>query len=190
MAATAMLVGLAKALAVGDPFGAVAAPAERPTATLIAVLVLSVLAGLAASGVVLKLGRSAFDGGFFARCGVTVLGLCLGGAILGGSFWVVGSLLSYAPGPSQSPESGVLFLVYATLAYGSIGTGRRGVGPAGRPGPRPAPCSDPRVTAATSPQDHDPRSVPQPGLTAPYHGKRPRRPFVGVEASSRVARVG
>lgn len=107
MAVTAVLVGLANALAVGDPFGAVAAPAERPTATLIAVLVLSVLAGLAASGVVLKLGRSALDGGFFARYGVTVLGLCLGGAILGGSFWVVGSLLNYAPGPSQSPESGV-----------------------------------------------------------------------------------
>ena len=49
-----------------------------------------------------------------------MLGLCLGGAILGGSFWVVGSLLNYAPEPSQGPESGVLFLVYATLAYGSI----------------------------------------------------------------------
>ena len=120
VAATAVLMGVLNAFAIDDPFDAVAAPAERPTATVIATLILAVIAGLAASGIILKLERSALDGGFLARYGVTVLGLCLGGAILGGSSWVVDSLLNYQPGPSQGPESGVFFLAYATLAYGSI----------------------------------------------------------------------
>lgn len=116
----AVLTGLGNALVISDPFDAVAAPAERPLATFVGMLLLSIPVGLAASGIVLRWGRSAFDGGFLARYGVAVLGLCLGGAILGGSSWVLGVMLNYEPGPPQSSESGIFFLLYATLAYGSV----------------------------------------------------------------------
>ena len=118
--ATAVVVGLANALVIGDPLGVVGAPAERQSATFAGFLILAALAGLAASEIALRRGRSALGGGFLARYGVAVLGLCLGGAILGGSSWVVTSLLNYAPGPPGGPESGLLFFAYATFAYGSI----------------------------------------------------------------------
>lgn len=116
----AVLVGLGNALFIGDPLDVVAAPAERPLATFVGMLLLSIPVGLAASEIVLRWGRSALYGGFLARYGVAVLGLCLGGAILGGSSWVLGVILNYEPGPPQNPESGIFFLLYATLAYGSI----------------------------------------------------------------------
>ncbi|MDP9425909.1 MAG: hypothetical protein M3P37_07705 [Actinomycetota bacterium] len=93
-----VLTGLGNALVISDPLDAVAAPAERPLVTFVGMLLLSVPVGLAASGIVLRWGRSALDGGFLARYGVAVLGLCLGGAILGGSSWTLGVMLNYEPG--------------------------------------------------------------------------------------------
>ena len=116
----AILVGLGNMLYIGDPFDVVGAPSGRPTATLIGVLLLSVPVGLVASGIVLRRGRAALAGGFFARYGVAVLGLCLGGAILGGSSSVLTVILNYEPGLPPGPESGIFFILYGTLAYGAM----------------------------------------------------------------------
>lgn len=116
----AVLVGLANAFAIGDVADVVGAPSERPLATLFGTLLLSVPAGLAASGLVSRRWRSALDEGFLIRYSVAVLGFCLGGAILGGSSWVLGVIVNYQPGLPQGPESGIFLLLYATLAYGAI----------------------------------------------------------------------
>ncbi len=116
----AVLVGFANMLYIGDPLNVVGAPAGRPLTTLIGMLLLSVPVGLVASGIVLRRGKSALAGNFLARYGVAVLGLCLGGAILGGSSWVLSVILNYEPGALQGPESGLFFTLWATLAYGSI----------------------------------------------------------------------
>lgn len=116
--AMALLVGLANALVIGDPLDVVGSSNNRPLAALFGTLLLAVVVGLGASEVVLRLGRPALGGGFFARYGITVLGMCLGGAILGGSSLALG-LLTSQPG-AQGPEGGVALLVYAALAYGSI----------------------------------------------------------------------
>lgn len=116
----AVLVGLANAWVIGDAADLVGAPSERPVATLLGTLLLAVPAGLTASSIVWRRRGSALNEGFLARYAIAVLGFCLGGAILGGSSWVLGAVIGYEPGPPQGPESGTLFILYATLAYGAI----------------------------------------------------------------------
>ncbi len=114
--ATAVLVGIANVLVIGDPRG-VFSEGGPP---LLGTFLLAMVAGLAASEIVLRTGRPALNGGFFARYGITVLGICLGGAILGGAILGGSSLalglLTGQPGPYDN----LPLLVYAALAYGLI----------------------------------------------------------------------
>ena len=114
----AVLVGLANMLAIGNPADVVGSAGAQSAASVLGNGLTAVLAGLVASEVVLRIGRSALGGGFLARYGITVLGLCLGGAILGGASLVIPALLSYGPGAQDGPEGGILFMAYAVLAYG------------------------------------------------------------------------
>ena len=99
--AVAVLVGLANMIVIGDPLDVVGSPPSRPLAAHFGALLLAAVAGLLASEIVLRIGRAALNGGFFARYGIAVLGLCLGGAILGGSSVALG-LLAGQPG-AQNP---------------------------------------------------------------------------------------
>ena len=110
----AVLVGLANVLVIGDPRGVF----SEDGPPLLGTFLLAVVAGLVSSEVVLRLGRSFLSSGFFARYGITVLGMCLGGAMLGGSSLALG-LVTSQPG-AQSSGEGVAFLMYAALAYGLI----------------------------------------------------------------------
>lgn len=113
----AVLVGLGNVLAV-DPRDVFASSEGRSLAALSGALLLAVAAGFVASEVVLRLGRAVLSGGFFARYAITVLGVCLGGAVLGGSSVALG-VLTNSPG-AQSPGWSVAILAYAALAYGLI----------------------------------------------------------------------
>jgi hypothetical protein len=116
--AIAVLVGITNTLVIGDPRDLVGPSTDQPLAALLGAFLLAVAAGLVASEAVLRLGRTALCGGFFARYGITVLGMCLGGAMLGGSSLALG-LLTNQPG-TQGPGWSIAVLTYAALAYGLI----------------------------------------------------------------------
>ncbi len=118
MRLTAVLVGLANTLVIGDPRDVFASSGGQTLGILLGTSLLAVVAGLVASEVVLRLGRPALGGRFAARYGITVLGMCLGGALLGGSSLALG-LLTNQPG-TQDGAGGVPLLMYAALAYGLI----------------------------------------------------------------------
>lgn len=115
---TAILVGLANTLVIRDPRDVLASSGGQTLDILFGTSLLAVVAGLVASEVVLRLGRPALGGRFAARYGITLLGMCLGGALLGGSSLALG-LLNNQPG-IQYGAGGVPLLVYAALAYGLI----------------------------------------------------------------------
>ena len=116
MRAAAVLVGLANVLVIGDPRGVIGE--DGPP--LLGTFLLAAVAGLVASEVVLRLGRPGLSGTFFARYGLTVLGMCLGGAALGGLSIVVGVLASLPGTQDAGPQ--VALALYAALAYGLIAT--------------------------------------------------------------------
>ena len=118
MRTVAVLVGLANALVIRDPLDILGPAHSRPLVALLGTSLLAAVAGLLASEIVLRIGRSALSGGFFARYGVTVLGLCFGGAILGGTSIALG-ILTGQPG-AQSSRGFDPILLWAVLAYGSI----------------------------------------------------------------------
>ena len=105
-------------LVIGEPVDVVGATSAQTAASVLANGLTAVSAGLEASEVVLRIGRSALGGGFLARYGIAVLGLCLVGAMLGGASWVLGAF--FGLGAQGGSEGGVLFMAYALLAYGSI----------------------------------------------------------------------
>ncbi|MEJ7871979.1 MAG: hypothetical protein WKF67_06945, partial [Rubrobacteraceae bacterium] len=107
----AVLVGMANVLVIGDPRGVFSADGPPLPGTFL----LAMVAGLVASEIVLRIGSPALSSGFFARYGITVLGLCLGGAILGGLSMALGVLTG-----SGAQGSGWGIPVYAALAYGLI----------------------------------------------------------------------
>ena len=112
--AAAVLVGLANVLVIGDPRGVIGE--DGPP--LLGTFLLAAVAGLVASEIVLRLGRPALSGAFFARYGLTVLGMCLGGAAFGGLSIAVGVLASQPGTQDAGPE--VALALYAALAYGLI----------------------------------------------------------------------
>ena len=116
--AVAVLVGLANAIFIGEPRNVFAASEGLTLAPLFGALLLAAVAGLLASEIVLRVGRPALSGGFFTRYGIAVLGLCLGGAILGGSSVALG-LLTGQPG-TQNTGGVDPILLWAALAYGLI----------------------------------------------------------------------
>ena len=116
----AVLVGLANMLVIGDPINVVGSAVVRSPALSLGHGLTAVLAGLLASEVVLRRGRSALEGGFLARYGIAVLGLCLGGAMLGGASSVLPGLVVFQPGAQEGTEGGVLFMAYGLLSYGLI----------------------------------------------------------------------
>jgi hypothetical protein len=114
--AAAVLVGLANVLFIGDPLGVIGE--DGPP--LLGTFLLAAVAGLVASEVVLRLGRPAMSGAFFARYGLTVLGMCLGGAAFGGLSIAVGVLASLPGTQDAGPQ--VALALYAALAYGLTAT--------------------------------------------------------------------
>ena len=116
--AVAVLVGLTNALVIRDPLDVVSSPHSRPLVALLGTLLLAAAAGLLASEIVLRLGRTPLSGGFLARYGITVLGMCLGGAILAGSSIALG-VLTGQPGAQNSGGFDPV-LLWAALAYGLI----------------------------------------------------------------------
>ena len=116
--AVAVLVGLANMLVIGDPVDVSGFTGGQSAASALGNGFTAALAGLVASEIVRRRGRPAMNGGFLARYGITVLGACLGGAVLGAASLVLPGLSNFQPGAQAGPEGGLLFMAYALLTYG------------------------------------------------------------------------
>ena len=80
----------------------------------------AIMAGLSGSGVFLRFMRRDLQGSFFARYGLVVLALCIGGVVLSLLTAVTGSLDDGVMVPSRPLET-LQLAVYALVVGGYIG---------------------------------------------------------------------